>query len=122
LNRVTQEDINMGLLRTSEEQKNCYLRLLDDKMFMPRKRKKTEILLPQANEPLINYLTSQAYKDSFKTITVSSFEEQAEADYIFWGHLTPEQRIELHYYLITGFFPDVLKKSKKSFKIKIKSD
>jgi hypothetical protein len=79
---------------------------------MPRKKKKSEQPFPSANEPLSEYFKSKAYKDSFKKITISSFEEQEKANYEFWAHLTPHQRLELHYYMITRFFSDELKKKK----------
>jgi hypothetical protein len=84
---------------------------------MPRKKNKPEQSFPGVNESMADYLKSEIYRESFKTITISSFEEQEESNYEFWAHLTPRQRIELHYHMITGFFADELKQKKKYNKI-----
>lgn len=84
---------------------------------MPRKKKKTEQPFPGVNETLEEYFKSKAYKESFKKITISSFEEQEEDNYVFWAHLTPKQRLELHFHMISGFFADELNKKKRYHKI-----
>ena len=89
---------------------------------MPPRKKKSKPLFPLANEPMVDYLSSERYKDSFKTITISSFEEQEEDNYIFWAHLTPAQRIELHYLMISTFFWNVLASPDKDYNIEVTED
>jgi hypothetical protein len=89
---------------------------------MPSMKKKRDPLLPLVNEPMVDYLASKRYKDSLKTITISSFEEQENDNYRFWAHLTPAQRIELHYLMISTFFKDVLESPEKDCKIELTED
>ena len=84
---------------------------------MPRKPKKPKQHFPGVNESIVDYMNSKAYKESFTNITISSYEEQEEDNYVFWAHLTPKQRLELHFHMITGFFADELKKKKGYHKI-----
>jgi hypothetical protein len=84
---------------------------------MPRKKKKQEQPFPGVNESMAEYLKSEIYRESFKTITISSFEEQEESNYEFWAHLTPKQRLELHHYMISRFFANELAKKKIFTKI-----
>ena len=98
---------------------NSYIRILNHFDLMPRKKKKLEQPFPGVNESMADYLKSEIYRESFKTITISSFEEQEESNYEFWAHLTPKQRIELHYHMITQFFADELEEKKIYKKIEI---
>jgi hypothetical protein len=61
---------------------------------MPRKKKKQEQPFPGVNEPLEDYFNSSAYKDSFKKITISSFEEQEESMRRYWASITPLHRLQ----------------------------
>ena len=71
---------------------------------MKRTPKKSKSIDWKANEPLSAYLTSKEYFNKPGTITVSSFKEQEESNYEYWKQLTPGQRLELHYWLISGAF------------------
>ena len=50
--------------------------------------------------------------DAGNIITVSTVKEQEEANYRCWLKMTPEQRFELHYKLITGLYADVIEEPK----------
>ena len=71
---------------------------------MKVKNKKQDSTEWEANEPLADYLNSEKYINESKTITISSFKEQEESNYEYYQQLTPGQRLELHYWLITGVF------------------
>ena len=86
---------------------------------MPRKSNKPKQPFPGVNESMADYFKSEIYRESFKTITISSFEEQEESNYEFWAHLTPKQRIELHHYMISRFFENELIKKKIYNKIEV---
>jgi NDP-sugar pyrophosphorylase family protein len=60
---------------------------------MPAKKRKPEPLLPLANEPLSDYVSLKAKKDSFWTITISSLEEQEESMQRYWASITPRKRL-----------------------------
>jgi len=60
--------------------------------------------LPRADEPLGEYLQSDRYKKSAGVIFFSDFEEQEEANYAFWRHLTPSQRLELHKIMLESIY------------------
>ena len=47
-----------------------------------------------------------------KSITFSTVEEQEEANYKYWRSLTPEQRLELHYYLLVHVYSAEIEKNK----------
>jgi hypothetical protein len=49
---------------------------------------------------------------SFNTVTFSSVEEQEEANYKYWRCLTHEQRLELHYLLLTHVYFEKIEKNK----------
>ena len=66
-----------------------------------------------ATEPDVVYTASSAHLNSNNEIIVSSLNEQEEANYLYWLSLSPEQRFELHYKMITHFFADEIAKNKK---------
>jgi hypothetical protein len=89
---------------------------------MPSKKKKPEHLLPSANEPMVDYLSSKRYKDSFKTITISSFEEQEEDMRRYWASITPLHRLHDLNILVKmafGLTPEKLKNPRLSKKINL---
>ena len=50
------------------------------------------------------YLQSDRYKESSKLIFFSDYEQQEEANYNFWRHLTHTQRLELHAIMLNNIF------------------
>lgn len=74
------------------------------------------------NESLEEYFSSKRYRGFSKTITISSFKEQEDDNYRFWAHLTPKQRIELHYLMISYLFHDVLDSQEKDYQIKLSEE
>jgi hypothetical protein len=64
-------------------------------------------------ESTASYLTSSKHCNDSEII-LSTLQKQEEANYIYWLSLTPEERFELHYILITQFFSDTIKKNIKS--------
>jgi len=84
---------------------------------MPKGKKKNSTIV---SEPEANYLSS-SIKQSNDEIIISSLEGQEEANYLYWLSLSPVQRLELHYKMITGFYSDALmkKKSRNDKKITI---
>lgn len=69
------------------------------------------------SEPESVYLTSLRHQAEGKEIVISSLEEQEEANYLYWLSLTPVQRFELHYKMISIIYKDALMKKKKTNKI-----
>jgi len=65
-----------------------------------------ESWLPGVNEPMEEYLKSDRYRKSSAKISFSDFKGQEEANYAFWRHLTPSQRIELHTIMISSLYRD----------------
>ncbi len=65
-------------------------------------------LLPRVDEPMAEYVLSDRYRKSLSEITFSDFEGQEEANYFFWRHLTPSQRIELHTMMVNSIYKDTL--------------
>ncbi|MCX6234325.1 MAG: hypothetical protein NT175_06310 [Bacteroidetes bacterium] len=90
---------------------------------MPGKKSYRKLLTrDNVNEPELHY---PEYPDpSDNKVTISSFNEQEEANYRYWLNLTPEQRFELHYKLITQFYADVIGKTKipHDFTLTIEND
>jgi hypothetical protein len=69
------------------------------------------------NKPITNSAEEPA--TACNSITISTVEEQEEANYRYWLCLTPEQRFELHYTMITHFFADAIEKNKRTRKHRI---
>jgi hypothetical protein len=65
-----------------------------------------ETWMPRVDEPMGDYLLSERYRKSQAMLTFSDFEGQEEANYIFWRHLTPAQRLELHTIMVTSLYAD----------------
>lgn len=66
--------------------------------------------------------TGADYVSSEKKIMVSSIQEQDENNYMYWASLSPEQRLEVHYQMITRIYSNELKKSKPYNDLPICSD
>ena len=66
--------------------------------------KEEESLFPEANEPLADYLVSDRYKKYTRSIHFTSIEKQEEANHLFWRHLTPKQRLELHQMMLADIY------------------
>ncbi len=78
---------------------------------MTQKKYKKENKNTPLNEPLVDY--GDEYQN--KTIVISSVKEQEESNYNYWLSLTPIQRLEAHYKLITALYKDELKKNKDTY-------
>ncbi len=76
----------------------------------------------QINEPLEEYFQSPKFLAAFKKITISTPEEQEEANRIFSASLTPLQRIEYLYYLNKKFLAEYIEKVPSRFTRKIYFD
>jgi len=50
--------------------------------------------------------------ENLNTITFSGFQELDEENYKYWLSLTHEQRLELHYLLITHVYSEEIEKNK----------
>lgn len=74
------------------------------------KRKKSS---NQVSEPDVSNLLSSAQQIRSEII-ISTLEEQEEANYLYWLSLTPTQRLELHYKMITAIYKDTLMKKIKN--------
>ncbi len=61
--------------------------------------------MPMASESMDEYLHSDRYIESSKVIFFSDFEQQEEANYNFWRHLTHTQRLELHAMMLRTIYP-----------------
>jgi len=74
----------------------------------------------QISEPEISYSSSLLQQTEGKLITISSLEEQEEANYKYWLSLTPLQRFQLHYKMASAFwqFKSTIKKKYKNIIIK----
>jgi uncharacterized protein (UPF0262 family) len=59
----------------------------------------------QVKEPEIAYLTTGK-------VVISSTKEQDEDNYRYWASLSPKQRLELHYRMITHIYSKELKESR----------
>lgn len=70
-----------------------------------------ESWLPRVDEPMAEYLKSDRYRKSFSELTFSDFAGQEEANYAYWHHLTPSQRLELHTIMVTSLYKDTLLKN-----------
>ncbi len=81
---------------------------------MPKKKKNPHI----ASEPKPVYTTSLLQQTEGKEIVLSSLEAQEEANYTYWLSLSPEQRLALHYKMITTIYKDELNKKRKNKTIK----
>ena len=89
---------------------------------MSRKKKKQEQPFPGVNEPLEDYFNSSAYKDSFKKITISSFEEQEESMRQYWASITPFQRLQHLHILVKmafGLTPEKIENTRLNNEINI---
>lgn len=69
-----------------------------------------ESWMPGVEEPIEEYLKSERYRESSSTLTFSDFKGQEEANYAFWRHLTPVQRLELHRIMVSSLYADGVKK------------
>ena len=78
------------------------------------KKRKPKKQNNMVNEPLADYLKSERFNESFRKVEISSMKEQEEANYLFWLSITPEQRLELHYEMISQYFKVQLNKSRKT--------
>ena len=70
-----------------------------------------ESWMPRAEEPMEMYMKSDRYRKSSAVITFSDFKGQEEANYFFWRHFSPAQRLELHTIMVTSLYADVMQKS-----------
>jgi len=59
----------------------------------------------QVKEPETAYLIADK-------VVISSTKEQDEDNYRYWASLSPKQRLELHYQMITRIYSEELKKSR----------
>jgi hypothetical protein len=75
--------------------------------------------LPRVDEPMEEYLKTDRYRKTSSVITFSDFKGQEEANYAFWRHLTPAQRLELHTIMVTSMFADEIRnrQNRSSFEI-----
>ena len=64
----------------------------------------------QADEPPEEYLRSERYSNKPKIIIISSFKGQEESNFQYSLNLTPGQRLELHYLMITNLYKEQLSK------------
>jgi hypothetical protein len=62
--------------------------------------------LPKAEESVETYFQTPSFLKSFKRITISTQEEQEEANRIFSLSLTPPQRMEYMLYINRIFFAE----------------
>jgi hypothetical protein len=60
--------------------------------------------LPRVDEPIEEYLKTDRCRKTSSLITFSDFKGQEESNYIFWRHLTPSQRLELHTIMVTSMY------------------
>ncbi|MEI7724010.1 MAG: hypothetical protein WCK09_02845 [Bacteroidota bacterium] len=65
-----------------------------------------EEIMPRVDEPMEEYLKSDRYRKSSEGITFSDFKGQEEANYTYWRHLTPAQRLELHTIMVKSIYKD----------------
>lgn len=65
--------------------------------------------MPHADEPMEEYLKSDRYRKSSCGIVFLDFTGQEEANYAFWRHLTPAQRLELHTIMVSSMYSDIVK-------------
>ena len=74
----------------------------------------------ELKEPGSTYRISPEQKDEM-AITVSSYEEQEEANFRYWLQMTPAERLNLNYKMMMQLFNDKIEKNKrrKSFTIVI---
>lgn len=86
---------------------------------MDRKKRKPGKSVDLVNEPYSVYPDIKDADKLWRTITISSLEEQDDDNYYYWLSLTPEQRLELHYNMINHNFQDQLRKNKKTSMNKI---
>ena len=66
--------------------------------------------LNKAEEPSSGYSNSL---NNDKRIIISSLKDQEEDSYWHWLSLTPIQRLEEHYILITNFYRDEIEENKR---------
>lgn len=71
-----------------------------------------------ASEPEPVYSTPLLQQTDGKKIVISTLEQQEEANYTYWLSLSPEQRLALHYKMITTIYKDELNKKRKDKTIK----
>lgn len=81
---------------------------------MPKKKKNSH----NASEPEPVYSASLLQQTQGKEIVVSTHEEQEEANYAYWLSLSPEERLALHYKMISSIYKEALSKKKKNKTIK----
>jgi hypothetical protein len=67
-----------------------------------------EAWLPRVDESMAEYLKSERYRKSSQGIVFSDFEGQEEANYTYWRHLTPSQRLELHTIMVSSLYAGAL--------------
>ena len=72
---------------------------------------KDESWLPRVGEPMAEYLMTNRYRESASEITFSNFRGQEETNYMFWRHLTPSQRLELHTIMTASLYVHELEKN-----------
>ncbi len=56
-----------------------------------------EFVFPEPDESMVEFLSSDRFKQASGKITFSSLADQDKSNYRFWSKLTPLQRLELHY-------------------------
>ncbi len=78
-----------------------------------------ESWLPRGDEQIEEYLKTDRYRKTSSGITFSDFKGQEEANYAFWRHLTPAQRLELHTIMVTSMYADEIRnrQNRSSFEI-----
>jgi hypothetical protein len=82
-------------------------------------REDSSSLVPKVEETLEEYFQSPVFLKSFKKVTISTSEEQEEANREFCLSLTPLQRLEYLQYLNKMFIPEYSKPIPKRFTGKI---
>jgi hypothetical protein len=80
-------------------------------MRIPLQSMEDESWLPGLEEPMGEYLKSDRYRKLSAGIVFSDFKGQEEANYVFWRHLTPLQRIELHTIMVSSLYADLVKEN-----------
>lgn len=78
-----------------------------------------ESWMPHVEGPMEDYLKSDRHRRSSTNITFSDFKGQEEANYAFWRHLTPSQRLQLHTIMVKSLYLDIIKKHNDSASMNI---
>ena len=73
-------------------------------------------IIDNMSEPESVYSNANLQHTEDKEIIISSLEEQEEANYLYWLSLSPVQRLELHFKMITTIYKDALMKKNRNDK------